>query len=84
MALIDYQRKVIKTVDLVNKNDYSKGVTSKELKRMLAAQGANFTHGKGSHLKVTLNGKKSVIPEHKGDLPAGTLNAILKQLGLKE
>lgn len=82
--LIGCKRSVIKSVDNVSENDYSKRMTSKELKRMLAAQGANFTQGKGSHLKVTLNGKKSVIPEHKGDLPAGTLNAILKQLGLKE
>jgi mRNA interferase HicA len=59
-------------------------MTSKELKRMLAAQGATFTQGKGSHLKVTLNGKKSVLPMHNGDLPLGTVNGILKQLGLKE
>ena len=76
-------RKVNKTVDNVSNNDYFKSVTAAELKRMLSKEGATFVEGKGSHLKVKLNGKQSVIPMHKGDVPTGTLNAILKQLGLK-
>lgn len=58
-------------------------MTSKELKRELAALGATFKAGKGSHLKITLNGKNSVLPMHDKDLPRGTLLAIRKQLGLK-
>jgi mRNA interferase HicA len=58
-------------------------MTSKELKRELAALGATFKPGKGSHLHVELNGKFSVIPMHNKDLPKGTLLAIKKQLGLK-
>lgn len=44
--------------------------------------GAVFAPGKGSHLKVVLNGRRSVIPMHSGDLKPGTLHAILQQLGL--
>lgn len=50
---------------------------------MLSKQGATFVEAQGSNLKVFLNGRQSVIPMHKGDMPVGTLNAILKQLGLK-
>lgn len=38
--------------------------------------------GKGSHLVVALNDRRSVIPQHRADLPSGTFRAILKQLGL--
>jgi len=40
--------------------------------------------GAGSHLKVRHGGRATVIPMHRGDLPAGTFRAILKQLGLTE
>jgi mRNA interferase HicA len=58
-------------------------MTSKEFKRWLSDQGATFKVGKGSHVKVYLNGKQSVLPVHTGDMKLGTLNAIKKQLGLK-
>jgi mRNA interferase HicA len=58
-------------------------MTSKELKRWLSDQGATFKSGKGSHVKVYLNGKQSVLPVHTGDMKLGTMNAIKKQLGLK-
>ena len=34
------------------------------MKKWLAQQGATFQPGKGSHLNVFLNGKKSVLPMH--------------------
>ncbi len=40
---------------------------------------------KGSHIQLkhpTKHGKVTV-PNHSGDIPAGTLNSILKQAGLK-
>lgn len=40
--------------------------------------------GKGSHLKVYLNGRQTVIPMHGKDLKAGTPAAIKKQLGLQD
>jgi mRNA interferase HicA len=55
---------------------------STELKRWLAKQGATFSPGKGSHIRVRLNGRASVLPMHAKDL--GPLaDAIKKQLGLK-
>jgi mRNA interferase HicA len=38
---------------------------------------------KGSHLKVYLNGKQTVLPLHAAELKKGTVEAIKKQLGLK-
>jgi mRNA interferase HicA len=58
-------------------------VTSKEFKRWLAGQGATFKAGKGSHLKVYLNGKQSVLPMHNAELKKGLVEAVKKQLGLK-
>jgi len=58
-------------------------VKSSEFKRWLAAQGATFISGKGSHLKVELNGKTSVLPMHHKDLGPGLVATIKKQLGLK-
>jgi mRNA interferase HicA len=58
-------------------------MNSKEFKRWLTQQGATFETAKGSHLKVYLNGKQSILPMHNTDLKIGTLVAIKKQLGLK-
>jgi mRNA interferase HicA len=56
----------------------------KRFKKWLAAQGATFEAGKGGHLKVTLNGRRSVLPMGSGELKRGTQEGIKKQLGLKE
>jgi len=58
-------------------------VKSSEFKRWLAAQGAAFSPGKGSHLRVELNGKISYLPMHNKDLKKGLVEDIKKQLGLK-
>jgi len=58
-------------------------VKSSEFKRWLTAQGATFSPGKGSHLRVWLNGKHSVLPMHNKDLRKGLVEDIKKQLGLK-
>ena len=55
---------------------------SAEFKRWLSKQGATFEPGKGSHLKVSLNGKTSILPMHAKDLKKGTAEGIKKQLGL--
>jgi len=56
-----------------------------EARRYLRRLGATFQPGKGGHLKVTLNGRRSVLPMHgKRELSKGTWLAILKQLGIKE
>jgi mRNA interferase HicA len=59
-------------------------VKSSEFKRWLAAQGATFRPGgRGSHLKVELNGKTTVLPMHAKDLKKGLAHSIKKDLGLK-
>ena len=63
--------------------DYIKELKSAELKRWLTEQGATFEPGKGGHLKVTLKGKRSILPMHSKDMPKGTVEGIKKQLGLK-
>ena len=58
-------------------------VNSNEFKRWLTKQGATFQTAKGSHLKIFLNGRQSVMPMHNTDLKTGTVEGIKKQLGLK-
>jgi mRNA interferase HicA len=58
-------------------------MNSKELKRWLEKQGCTFEPGKGGHLKVSLNGRYSVLPMHSTELKKGTVEGIKKQLGLK-
>jgi predicted RNA binding protein YcfA (HicA-like mRNA interferase family) len=60
-------------------------MTAKELKRKLIAEGWVFTQG-GGHEMATHPDKPGVkvpIHRHSGDIPAGTLNKILKDTGLK-
>jgi predicted RNA binding protein YcfA (HicA-like mRNA interferase family) len=38
--------------------------------------------GAGSHLKLRLNGRTTVIAMHRADMPPGTFRKILKDLGL--
>jgi mRNA interferase HicA len=53
------------------------------MKRWLSRQGATFTPGKGGHLLVLLNGRRSVLPMHSKDISRGLELDIKKQLGLK-
>jgi mRNA interferase HicA len=56
---------------------------STELKRMLDRMGATYSEAKGSHIKVYLHGKQTILPMHGKDL--GPLaDAILKQLGVSK
>ncbi len=60
-------------------------MTYRELTRKLRALGCEFKRAsKGSHeiwINPCLN-LATVIPHHPGDIPKGTLHAILKQLGI--
>ncbi len=60
-------------------------MTYRELTRKLRALGCEFKRAsKGSHeiwINPSLN-LATVIPHHPGDIPKGTLHAILKQLGI--
>jgi mRNA interferase HicA len=61
-------------------------MNSSQAKRYLARKGATFATGKGGHLIVTLNGRRSVLPQHGGskEIGKGLWLAILKQLGIEE
>jgi mRNA interferase HicA len=67
-------------------NRYVDPMTSAEFKRWLEKQGATFSPGKGGHLKISLNGLSAVLPMHgsRHELKKGTVEAIKKQLGLKQ
>jgi len=69
--------KISKIVDYIE-------VKAKDLVRKLTALGAAFEWGKGSHLNVTLNGKKSVVPVHAGkDLGIGLIKSIERHLNVR-
>ena len=59
-------------------------MNSKQMKKCLELQGAIFVKGKGSHLKVYLNGRQSVLPMHgTEEIGKGLEVTIKRQLGLK-
>ena len=55
-----------------------------EFRRWLEKQGVVFSSGKGSHRKITLNGKSSVFPDHGAkEMVKGLVEKIKKDLGIK-
>jgi predicted RNA binding protein YcfA (HicA-like mRNA interferase family) len=62
-------------------------MTYKQLAKRLRAEGCQLKRqSKGSH-EIWHNPKinrSAVVPRHAGDMPVGTLKAILKQLGIRE
>ena len=64
-----------------NKGEFMK---YSEFRRWLERQGAVFTPAKGSHHKVSLNGKSTVFPDHGAkEIGTGLAAKIKKDLGLK-
>ncbi len=49
--------------------------------RGLRREGREQRQGKGSHLIFRKSGKRVVIANHPGDIPAGTLREICRQAG---
>ncbi|MDD3645924.1 MAG: type II toxin-antitoxin system HicA family toxin [Candidatus Gracilibacteria bacterium] len=65
------------------KSDY-KYISGKELIKILASKNSlEVISQKGSHIKVIVNGIKTIIPNHK-ELAYGTYSSILKQLQIDE
>ncbi len=60
-------------------------MTFRELEKLLLADGWELKDVRGSHYQYIHPNKdgKVTVPNHKGDVPKGTLNAIFKQAGLK-
>jgi predicted RNA binding protein YcfA (HicA-like mRNA interferase family) len=55
----------------------------RRLRRFAAKNGFDLEVSEGkNHTKVTLAGRRSVVGRHAADLKTGTLQGILKQLGL--
>jgi mRNA interferase HicA len=60
-------------------------LTSAQPKRWLERQGCTFQKTKSGHLKVFFGNRQSVMPFHgKKEMKTGTVEAIKKQLGLKQ
>ena len=63
---------------------YSLSVTGRELLKRLRANGWVLDRIRGSHHIVTKATKTISVPVHGSkDIPKGTLNAILKEAGLR-
>jgi predicted RNA binding protein YcfA (HicA-like mRNA interferase family) len=59
-------------------------MTEKEILKLLRANGWIITEGSNHHIAKHPNMNVRVpIPRHKGDIPLGTANKILKDTGLK-
>lgn len=62
------------------------GFSYREVVRRLRLLGFHFRrHAAGSH-EIWLNettGRWTTIPNHSGDMPEGTLRAVLKQAGIR-
>jgi mRNA interferase HicA len=58
--------------------------TPDEIIKLLRKHGFEFVRSKGSHriYMNRANGKMTIVPMHKRDLPKGTLLSILKQAGI--
>jgi mRNA interferase HicA len=61
-------------------------INSRQAKRFLAQRGCSFEPGKGGHLIVRRENRRSVLPQHGGrkELGKGLWLKILKDLDLKE
>ncbi|MCI9611722.1 MAG: addiction module toxin, HicA family [Eubacterium sp.] len=55
----------------------------KDLLKLLKKNGWDIVRINGSHHVLQKNGQTTVVPIHGKDVPAGLLNAILKETGLK-
>lgn len=62
------------------------GELLRHLRRLAHARGWTFDWrpdlGKGSHGRLLMNGRRTIIPDLKAELKTGTLQGILKNLDL--
>lgn len=55
-----------------------------EFRRWLKKHGATFKPAKGSHFKVTLDGRTTILPYHgKQEIGTGLVEKIKRDLGLE-
>ena len=55
----------------------------KKVIKALEEEGWVFISQKGSHMKYKKDNKVCIIPNHKGDIPKGTLAQIIRSTGVK-
>ncbi|HOV41018.1 MAG TPA: type II toxin-antitoxin system HicA family toxin [Oscillospiraceae bacterium] len=61
-----------------------RGLTERELHKLLKQNGWKIISGAKHNMAVKDGTSTKIpIPRHKGDIPAGTVNSILKDAGLK-
>ena len=60
-----------------------KAVVVKKVIKALEKDGWVLVSQKGSHMKFKKDNKTCIVPNHKGDIPKGTLSQILKYTGIK-
>jgi predicted RNA binding protein YcfA (HicA-like mRNA interferase family) len=61
-------------------------MTRKEIDKLLKHSGWEIIHGSNHDAAVKnpdFPGEKIPLPRHKGDIPKGTENSILKKAGIK-
>lgn len=58
-------------------------VVVKKVIKALEKDGWYLVSQKGSHMKYKKEHKTCIIPNHKGDIPVGTLAQIIKITGIK-
>lgn len=60
-------------------------MTARELIRILNKDGWMINHQTGSHMQMKHPDKPGTVtvPNHKGDIPKGTLASIMRHAGLK-
>ena len=72
-----------RSIDAVTRYGYDGRVKVSELKRWPKKQGCTFVE-ESRHTRITLGAKISRMPRHPAKvIKSGTLQAILKDLGLK-
>lgn len=54
----------------------------KKVIKALENDGLVFVSQKGSHMKYKKDNKVCIIPNHKGDIPKGTLSQIVRSTGI--
>lgn len=58
-------------------------VVVKKVIKQLELNGWTLVSQKGSHMKYRKGTKVCIVPNHKGDIPKGTLSNIAKSTGIK-
>jgi predicted RNA binding protein YcfA (HicA-like mRNA interferase family) len=62
----------------------SKLPSSKQIVKVLIANGYIFVSQKGSHAKYKKGGRIVIVPCQKKEIPMGTFRSIVRQAGLNQ